>query len=246
MNPELIAFAPRRAAAPALPMLRGHAAVFNDLSVDLGGFREKIAPGAFAGTLNDDVRALWNHNWDVLFGRTTSGTLRLAEDKIGLATEIDPPDTQGARDLLALVERRDVTQMSFGFSTIKDMWEKTPAGDVVRTLLEVKLYDVSGVAAPAYPQTDLEVVRAVRAQLPSHQERASIDHRRRRLRLAELELRSDDSGPAREKATVKGGQREELRRIAEEIRTTGRRITRRRNLDGEMQIVSSIVPGRDK
>ena len=142
------------------PVIRGHAAVFNQLSEDLGGFREQIAPGAFADAIKlDDVRALWNHNADYVLGRNLSGTLTLAEDARGLAIEIDPPDTQWARDLLISMERGDVNQMSFGFSLRPNGqdWAKDDAGQVIRTLKRVRLFDVSPVTYPAYPQTDVAV-----------------------------------------------------------------------------------------
>jgi uncharacterized protein len=134
----------------------GHAALFDSLSEDLGGFREKIAPGAFADAVGDDVRALWNHDPNHVLGRTRSGTLRLSEDEHGLAIEVDPPDTQMARDLVVLMERGDVSQMSFGFRTIEDSWEKVD-GQNVRTLKRVSLFDVSPVTFPAYPDTDVAV-----------------------------------------------------------------------------------------
>jgi HK97 family phage prohead protease len=102
--------------------LEGHAAVFDKWSVDLGGFREKIARGAFKTAIkDDDVRALWNHDSNIVLGRNTSGTLEMREDKTGLAISITPPDTQFVRDVvLAPIERGDVDQMSFAFSTRKD------------------------------------------------------------------------------------------------------------------------------
>lgn len=146
--------------------LIGHAAVFSQLSEDLGGFREQIAPGAFADAIKaDDVRALFNHDSNYVLGRTGSGTLRLSEDVRGLAIEIDLPDTQTIRDLVAApIERGDVSQMSFGFSVRPggQDWAKDDAGQVVRTLKRVRLFDVSPVTFPAYRQTDI-AMRELRA-----------------------------------------------------------------------------------
>lgn len=137
--------------------IEGYAAVFNQWSEDLGGFRERIADGAFTNTLKTaDVRALWNHNADYPLGRVKAGTLSLSEDSRGLKFSIIPPDTQYARDLMTSIERGDVDQMSFGFWTIDDKWEKLD-GKWVRTLLEVELFDVSPVTYPAYPQTSAAV-----------------------------------------------------------------------------------------
>jgi hypothetical protein len=139
------------------PKIRGHAAVFDQLSEDLGGFVEKIRPGAFAKTTREaDIRALWNHDANYPLGRTKAGTLRVWEDEIGLAIELDPPETSYARDLQESIRRGDVDQMSFGFRTIRDEWD-TAAEPPIRTLVEVQLYDVSPVTFPAYPQTSVAV-----------------------------------------------------------------------------------------
>lgn len=144
------------------PKIVGHAAVFNALSCDLGGFREKVQPGAFARTLAEsDVRALWNHNPDLVLGRRKAGTLVIAEDGHGLAIEITPPNTQWARDHMETMRRGDVDQMSFGFRVKSDSFEKSSEG-VVRTLHDIELFEVSPVAFPAYPQTEI-AVRAFRA-----------------------------------------------------------------------------------
>lgn len=134
-------------------LIAGHAAVFNQRSEDLGGFVEQIAPGAFAKSLaSRDVRALLNHNADMVLGRSSAGTLRLQEDETGLSFEIDPPDTTYARDLTVSMSRGDVKEMSFGFITIEDAWAKVE--DVwVRTLLEVDVLEISPVTFPAYGQT---------------------------------------------------------------------------------------------
>jgi hypothetical protein len=139
--------------------LVGHAAVFNQLSEDLGGFREQIAPGAFAEAIeSDDVRALFNHDPNFVLGRNMAKTLKLAEDARGLAIEIDLPDTQSVRDLVvAPIARGDVTQMSFGFSVRPNgqNWAQDDDGQTIRTLTRVRLFDVSPVTFPAYPQTDI-------------------------------------------------------------------------------------------
>lgn len=163
----------------------GHAAKFDVLSEDLGGFRERIAPGTFAKTIQSaDIRALYNHDVNLVLGRNKAGTLRLSEDTAGLAFEIDPPDTQYARDLGVSMKRGDVNQMSFGFSTLQDKWAKID-GEWVRTLLEVELYDVSPVTYAAYPQTDV-AVRALQAVQTSAlaNEAWRNDLLRRRLELA--------------------------------------------------------------
>jgi len=136
--------------------IKGHAAVFNKKSEDLGGFVEKIAPGAFADTLDADVRALFNHSPDYVLGRTKAGTLRMEEDKKGLAVEIDPPDTSFANDLMVSIERGDISQMSFGFRVLREEWDEKPKTPV-RTLHEVELFDVSPVTFPAYTQTKVAV-----------------------------------------------------------------------------------------
>jgi len=134
----------------------GHAANFNSMSQDLGGFIERIAPGAFTKTLlNADVRALWNHDANIVLGRNKSGTLTLLEDSQGLYFEVNCPDTQMVRDMVVSpIQRGDVSQCSFGFYTVADKWDNID-GQVVRTLLEVELLDVSPVTYPAYNSTDV-------------------------------------------------------------------------------------------
>ncbi len=160
------------------PVIQGHAAVFGQLSEDLGGFREKVAKGAFTKTLKEaDVRALWNHDSNYVLGRNRSGTLRLAEDKEGLSVEIDPPDTTWAKDLLTSMERGDVDQMSFGFRVVKEEWDDSDKANVVRTLSEVELFDVSPVTYPAYPQTSVSVKRHLE-ELQSEPARSHSDEGR--------------------------------------------------------------------
>lgn len=186
--------------------ITGYAAVFNKLSVELWGFREKVAPGAFADSIanGDDVRALYNHDPNIILGRTKSGTLRLQEDDTGLLVEIDPPDTEQARALVASIERGDVDQMSFGFAVLEQAWSIDENEQYIRTLKQVKLYDVSPVVYPAYPDTSVSVrgvpdwfgeIPEIPAELcqaagPAafgDQVRAHLDALKRRLEIAEAE-----------------------------------------------------------
>jgi len=140
------------------PMIVGHAAVFNSESVDLGGWKEIIEPGAFTKTLRekDDVRALINHDPSLLLGRSSAKTLRLKEDEKGLGTEIDVPDTQAGRDVVTSLERGDLDGMSFGFFVTDQEW-KTINEENFRIIQSVKLFDVSVVAFPAFEETDAHV-----------------------------------------------------------------------------------------
>lgn len=135
--------------------ITGYAAVFDKWSEDLGWFKEKIEPGAFARTIkNGDVRALINHDPNLIIGRTKNKTLRLWEDDKGLGYEVDLPETTYANDLLESIGRKDITQNSFGFQTLQDAWSDDGKQ---RTLIEVKLFDISPVTFPAYKQTNVKL-----------------------------------------------------------------------------------------
>jgi hypothetical protein len=164
------------------PKIIGHAAMFEQLSEPLFGFREKIAPGAFAKTIKkDDIRALFNHDANYILGRNQSKTLKLKEDDQGLYIEIDPPNTQWARDLQESIRRGDISQMSFGFIVIKDDWLHEKCKESIRTLHEVKLFDVSPVTFPAYPSTSV----AVRDYLNALKE---LDEKQGTLKPSEAQL----------------------------------------------------------
>ncbi|NNF65979.1 MAG: HK97 family phage prohead protease [Gammaproteobacteria bacterium] len=136
--------------------IRGHAALFDSLSENLGGFREQIAPGAFDDCLGDDIRGLFNHDANMVLGRTSAGTMRVAVDSMGLTYEIDVPDTSFARDLVVSLQRKDVSQSSFAFTVEDDDWTEDDEGRVIRTINKVRrLYDVSPVTYPAYADTSV-------------------------------------------------------------------------------------------
>lgn len=146
-------------------VLRGYAAVFGEEVEIFPGFREKIRRGAFKKTLKEspDIRALWNHDTNFVLARTVNGTLKLKEDAHGLAVEIHPPETQWAKDDIETIRRGDVNQMSFAFRVVKSRWLDEGGDDeddIVRELLEVRLYEVSPVTFPAYPTTEIALNQA--------------------------------------------------------------------------------------
>lgn len=183
----------RAADASAEPnRLVGYAAKFGIPSEPLtdwfgDGFTEVIRAGAFSRTLRDnqDIRALYNHNTDIVLGRTKSDTLRLHEDEVGLAFEVDLPDTQAARDIKAMVSRGDIDGCSFGFYVVADeVAHNKEDGTVVRTLVDVELVEISpAVAFPAYSATEV-ALRSLRGQRSPARPRFELA--KRRLRLLKL------------------------------------------------------------
>ncbi len=133
--------------------LHGYAAVYGAESRDLGGFTETIAPGAFAGVLDADVRALLNHDPSQVLGRTRSGTLRLADEQRGLRFEVDLPDSPLGENVREAVKRGDIDGASFRFVVGQETW----AGDK-RTIVSVKdLQDITVATYGAYPDASVEL-----------------------------------------------------------------------------------------
>jgi HK97 family phage prohead protease len=134
--------------------LTGYAALFG-APTSIGTFSESIRQGAFTATLASgaDILALVDHDPSRLLARRASGTLRLTEDALGLHFEIDAPDTQLGRDMVALAERRDLGGASFGFRVKEDHWPRAN----VRELRAVELVEISLVQSfPAYSQTSVQ------------------------------------------------------------------------------------------
>lgn len=190
-------------------ILVGYAAMFDKLSQNLGGFVERIDPGAFAQTITQrDVLALVSHDPDRLLGRTSSGTLRLNEDDVGLRYELDLPDTVEGRDLSALVARGDIRGSSVGWfrASVKDTWGRTDSGYTVRSIHEVSLRDVGPTPNPAYLDTEDAGALALRSFAAAHDlapelvaEAAADD------RLAELMVTPGDDSEGRATRTPAAG-----------------------------------------
>lgn len=145
--------------------VRFYAAVYGSLSVDMGGWRERIEPGAFDASLaEDDIRALFNHDRGKVLGRQAPdksiATATFTSDERGVLVDIpELPNTNSARDLLESLGRKDIDGASFGFRTVNDRWDwegTAENGLYVRTLLEARMFEGSIVTFPAYLDTIAE------------------------------------------------------------------------------------------
>jgi hypothetical protein len=123
----------------------------------MGGWTEQIAPSAFEKTLKESraIKALVNHNTDLVLASTKSGTLSLKTDDKGLFFELVAGSQDYATNLLESVTRGDIDACSFGFQVVKDQTVKQKDGTILRTILEVKLWEISMVCFPAYSDTSV-------------------------------------------------------------------------------------------
>jgi len=212
------------------PKITGYAAKFGKWSQDLGGFTEKIREGAFDEAIgNSDVRALKNHDPNLLLGRTASETLRLSTNSVGLRFEIDVPDTTTGADTVTEIRRGDLSGCSFTFTTAEDDWKYLDDGSVQRTIIKIgELFDVGPVTYPAYPDTTVAA--------------RSLDAFRQRLEAdTEDDLRAEESQERRQEDTKQAAgsddagkdaiDDERKRRIERGYRTAGRIIIRNRRAE---------------
>ena len=154
----------RRSAGGSPGVLAGYPIVYDTATVIGGMFVEVIAPGAAARAVReDDVRLLVNHNRDLLLARTRSGTLGLSGDQRGVAMRAELPDTPTAREVWTLVGRGDLSQGSMAFLPVRESWyppSKERDGLPLVVIEDLKLFDVSVVAFPAYETTTVATVGA--------------------------------------------------------------------------------------
>ncbi len=165
----------------------GYAALYESTTSEMGWYDEEIAAGAFDGADISDVRALFNHDPNLLLARTKSGTLKLDVDQKGLSYEFDAPNTTAGNDLLEMLRRGDVSQSSFAFTIKKEAWiEEKGMKRPKRRILEIdRLYDVSPVTYPAY----LDTTAAKRSFDAYHKEHEADESLQIRKEQAELDDR---------------------------------------------------------
>lgn len=139
----------------------GYAVKWNTLSQKLGywrRFREQFTKGAFSNSLaNFDQRALWSHDTNQVLGRTKNGTLRLTEDDIGLRFEIDLPNSPMGDNAYESIKRGDVDGVSFGFRQKVEEWDEQDPDNIIRTVKEADLFEISPTGFPAYSNSEVAV-----------------------------------------------------------------------------------------
>lgn len=163
-GPLGVAFPEARIEAAGNTRMRGYAIVFNVRSQNLGGFIEIIDPQAMERTFKEaiDVMAFVNHDTGQPLAALHNNTLEIGKDKRGLSVMIDvDPEVTYAGDILRTVRRGTVNKMSFGFRTLEDDWDYS-VDPPVRTVLDMRVSEVSIVSRPAYDQTDVQA--AIRSQ----------------------------------------------------------------------------------
>jgi HK97 family phage prohead protease len=146
--------------------IRGYPIVFDRVSLDLGGFREKLDAHAFDEVLktDPDVHFVWDHDLRYVGARTKNGTLKLSADEHGVFMDAQVGNYSWAKDLRTALERGDISQGSFAFNTAEggDEWEVGEDEKVLRTVTRVSdLHDVTVTAKGAYPQTSLAAARSL-------------------------------------------------------------------------------------
>jgi HK97 family phage prohead protease len=144
--------------------MRGHAAVYNRKSHDLGGFRTVIAPTAFDKVLdtNPDVHLLWDHDTRYVLARTRNNSLELRSDPYGLHVWARFAKTNTADEIATLMQGGYIDQMSFACNIGEDEWTQDSSGDITRTIFSVDgLFDVTVCAQGAFPQTDAALVASL-------------------------------------------------------------------------------------
>lgn len=138
--------------------ISGYFHKWNTLSHDRGGYRVVFRRGAFEnlGNQEADIQAYRDHNRDIYLGRTANATLRLSEDEIGGRFDLDLPDTSDGRDTHALIKRKDLVGMSFGYIPDKYQWMKTEE-DTIQEHFSGTLVEVSVVFRPAFVNTNVQL-----------------------------------------------------------------------------------------
>jgi HK97 family phage prohead protease len=153
----------------------GIAAVINS-ATDLGYFEEVIERGAFDNALSKDydIRCLFNHEAELILGRTKANTCKVFVNGDGNLEYTWVPDYENPTHMSVVrsIMRGDITQSSFAFTIKEQNWsESTKYGSMGKRTIKVieDLYDVSPVTYPAYSDTEADA-RSIVAMRDQEQE----------------------------------------------------------------------------
>jgi HK97 family phage prohead protease len=169
-------------------VLSGRACPYNTLSLDLGGFVERFAPGAFTESLKTagSIKLLAHHDAKLPIAAVDGGTLELTETASGVYFRAVPADTSYARDVVAAIQHGTLRQMSFSFDTSDDAWTRDN-GKVVRTVKKATMGEISVVSWAAYADATNVQVETVQRHA-STTWTPSSDLLKRQQRLKELSV----------------------------------------------------------
>ena len=174
-------------------LVTGYGSIFNSRSENLGGFYEYKSPTAISKETieKSDVRALINHDANLILARNTSGTLDLTVDEKGLKYSFEIPETSYGKDLAINMKNGNLNQSSFAFTVADDEWNTDEDGNDIRTITAIdRLYDISVVSYPAYSQAESDLVVAKRG-LTLYKEKKEIKEEEKDLvarSLAKLKI----------------------------------------------------------
>lgn len=153
---------------------------------------ERVMPGAAkAAVARDDIRGLFNHDPNLVLGRNKAGTMAVSETTKGVDYDIKAGDTTAARDVVAHLERGDVSGSSFSFTIPVggQKWTIIESADgrmnEIREISDMEIYDMGPVTFPAYENTTAGLREARQAE---RGERSVVFvGNDKRVRLAEIE-----------------------------------------------------------
>lgn len=139
-----------------------------------GSYIEIIRAGALDHADISDARLFYNHDLNKVPLARTPKTMQLTIDPAGLKMVAELPDTEEARSVYTAVQRGDLSGMSFAFK-VPEGGDSYDAATNTRTIFTIeKVYEISVVPFPAYPQTSVEARSAFSAAASEQKKAAAI------------------------------------------------------------------------
>lgn len=143
----------KNAAGISVGVIKGYGSVFGNLDF----YNDIIQSGAFAKTISEKraFPILADHDSDRPIGMTCS----LQEDSHGLMMEAEINlDVQDGREKYSLAKQGAISGLSIGFQIMQEQNDRTTG---IRTITEIKLWEISVVTFPANPAAEITDVRSL-------------------------------------------------------------------------------------